>query len=223
MAIEAVHDKSLENKNDEKQYYKIHPKYGAWMENGNLILEVVIPGVKKEQIQMKTTQDYFTLRAIRGDIQYTLDLELNMDITPEKTKARYEEGLLHVEMVRYNPLESAYIVPINGVKHEKTINPEEDKHWVLPEVYRKVDYKNNQIDLEIAIPGVKEENISLKVLPEWFNLTAQHAKYEYRANSGFGTQIVPEKTTAEYFNGLLKIHAVIHNQLDDATKVKIDE
>jgi len=222
MAIEEVKAKPIEEKK-ENNAYKIRPKYGAWMEDDILILEVFLPGVKKDQIQLKTTNEYFTLRADRENFQYSLDLELNMEIVPEKTKARYEEGLLHCELFRYNPLEAAFIVPINGIKREVNISQDDDSYWILPDVFKKVDYKDNKIELEIAIPGVKEENINLKVLPEWFNLVAKHAKYEYRANSGFGTEIIPEKTTAQYSNGLLKISAVIHNRLDDALKVKIGE
>jgi len=227
MAIEEYNKQSIvENEKKSTMKYQIRPKYGAWMEDERLILEIVLPGVKKNQIQMKSLKDYFILTADRdNNIQYALDLELNMEIVPEKTKATYQEGLLRIEMQRYNPLEKAYIVPINGIKVEKQIkaetNEDEDLYWVLPDVSRRVDYVNNKVELEIALPGVKEDQINLKILPEWFNLVAKRDKYEYRANSGFGAEIIPEKTTAEYFNGLLKIHAFIHNRMDDALNVKI--
>ena len=55
---------------------------------------------------------YFTLRAKRDDILYTLDLDLGVDIEPKETKATYEEGLLRVELKRYKPLEHAFNVKI---------------------------------------------------------------------------------------------------------------
>jgi len=225
MAIEESKKQPItEKENQNKPTYQVRPKYGAWMEDEKLILEIVLPGVKKDHIQIKSLKDFFMLRANRENIQYTLDLDLNMDIIPEKTKAIYEEGLLRIELQRFNPLETAYIVPINGIKPEpiKEHNLDSDELvWTLPDVVREVDYAKNEVNIEIALPGVKENQINLKILPEWFNLIAKRDKYEYRANSGFGAEVIPEKTTANYANGLLKIHAIIHNRLDDATNVKI--
>jgi HSP20 family molecular chaperone IbpA len=93
---------------------------------------------------------------------------------------------------------------------------------MLPDVLRELDYEKNTVYIEIALPGVKEEEICLKVLPEWFNLTAERENVQYRANTGFGAEIVPNKTTAEYQDGLLKIHAQIHSPLDDAKKITLD-
>jgi len=226
MAIEEFKNQQVAEKSKENTpSYQVRPKYGAWMEDEKLILEIVLPGVKKDHIQMKSLKDFFMLRANRENIQYTLDLDLNMDIIPEKTKAIYEEGLLRIELQRYNPLEAAYIVPINGVKPEpikEDVQELDEKVWTLPDVVREVDYEKNKVDIEIALPGVKENQINLKILPEWFNLVAKRDKFEYRANSGFGAEVIPEKTIAEYANGLLKIHAIIHNRLDDATNVKIN-
>jgi len=227
MAIEEVKKQSLAEKSDKnRMQYQVQPKYGAWIEDEErLILEIILPGVKKDQIQMKSLKDYFMLRANRENIQYILDLELNMEIVPEKTKATYEEGLLRTELKRFNPLEAAYIVPINGTKREnpskENENEQEDHYWILPEVVKEVDYEHNKVEIEISIPGVKEDQICLKILPEWFNLIAKREKFEYRANSGFGSEVIPEKTTAEYSNGLLKIHLIIHNRLDDAKNIQI--
>jgi HSP20 family molecular chaperone IbpA len=230
MAIEEHKKKSIMEQikaEKPKLKYQVQPKYGAWMEDEErLVIEVVLPGIKKENIQIKSLKDYFTLRATRDDIQYNLDLELNMEIVPEKTTAKYEEGLLHIELYRFNPLETAFIVPVNGKSHSfcesKENKEDDDQYWILPDVTREIDYDNNKVELEIALPGVKEDQICLKVLPDWFNLIAKRDKQEYRANSGFGTEIVPEKTTAEYFNGLLKIHGVIHNEMDDAKRISIN-
>lgn len=92
---------------------RITPKYGVYTEDDKVILQVSIPGVKKENIKMKALKDYFTLRAERGeDTVYMLDLDFGVKIEPEKTTSTYEEGLLRLEFKRYNPLEHAYAVPI---------------------------------------------------------------------------------------------------------------
>jgi len=112
--IMAVDEKKIEEKvAEEKEYqYRVAPRYGVWTEEDKLLIQVALPGVHKEDIQMKALKDYFTLRATRDDILYSLDLEFGIDIEPESTKAEYNEGLLRVEMKRYKPLDHAFIVPI---------------------------------------------------------------------------------------------------------------
>jgi len=215
---------------------RIRPRYSSWIEGEKMILEVVLPGIPRESIQIKGLKDYFMLRAIReikpreltsnsNKILYSLDLALDWEIEPEKTIARYEEGLLRVEMKLFNPLEKSYIVPINGknIDPDKIIkNSESDENFILfPDFSRDINYTEKSIDIEITLPGVKEENILLRVLPDVFDLMALREKITYRANYGFGGNIIPEKTTAIYNDGLLKIHAIIHDRLDDAREVKI--
>ena len=98
---------------EEKKYrYSITPRYQAWSEDDNIELRVVLPGVDKKDIEMKALSDTFMLRARRDDILYRLDLDLNVDIDTKKIKAEYHEGLLKVTMVRHDPLDDAYNVPI---------------------------------------------------------------------------------------------------------------
>lgn len=101
-----------ENKIEDKQLHKIRPRYGTYLEDDKVILQVALPGVKKESIKMKALKDYFTLKAQQNDNLYTLDLDFGIKIEPKETKSTYEEGLLRVEFKRYNPLEHAYLVPI---------------------------------------------------------------------------------------------------------------
>ncbi len=94
---------------------------------------------------------------------------------------------------------------------------------IYPEIYRHINYNEKTVEIEINLPGVKKEDILLKALPDWFHITAkrQDINAEYTANYNFGVEIVPEKTTAEYFNGLLKIHAFITDPLAKAKEVKL--
>ncbi len=91
--------------------YKVTPRYGVWSKDGIITVQIAIPGVKKENIEMRVLPNYFTLRAPRGEVMYALDLELNK-VEPDISKAKYEEGLLKVELKQYNPLEHAYDVRI---------------------------------------------------------------------------------------------------------------
>ncbi len=101
-------------KNVEKRRVEITPRYNAWIEGSKLFIQVVIPGVKKEDISLKALEDRFVLTASRDQsVEYHLDLELNFKIEPTKVKSQYHEGLLKVEFERYNALEHAFTVPIN--------------------------------------------------------------------------------------------------------------
>lgn len=230
MSIEEVKKQPVVESQDQERKIQVRPKYGAWTEgNDKLIIEAALPGVKKENISIKALKDFFMLRGIRDNIMYRLDLELNMEIEPDKIIAKYDEGLLRVELKRHDPLQDAYIVPINGKdrsetckKAEETEKEKKKRSWILPDVYRETDYSTNQVYIEIAMPGAKEDSICLKVLPDWFNLTADRGDFEYRANAGFGAEIVPNKTTAEYSEGLLKIHAQIRSPLDEAKTISVE-
>jgi len=94
---------------------------------------------------------------------------------------------------------------------------------IYPEIYRHINYNEKTVEIEVILPGVKKEDIILKVLPDWFHFTAKRhdIRAEYTANYNFGVEIVPEKTTAEYFNGLLKIHAIITDPLEKAKEVQL--
>jgi HSP20 family protein len=95
-----------------KCQYSITPRYQAWSEEDNIELRVVLPGVEKKDIEMKATTDSFMLRAKRDGVLYRLDLDLNVDVDTKKIKAEYHEGLLKVQLVRHNPLDDAFVVPI---------------------------------------------------------------------------------------------------------------
>lgn len=91
--------------------YKVIPRYGVWSKDDKITVQIALPGVKKDDIEMKVLPNYFTLRAPRGEVMYALDLEI-IKVEPEVSKAEYEEGLLKIELKRYNPLEHAYEVKI---------------------------------------------------------------------------------------------------------------
>ncbi|MBD3353700.1 MAG: hypothetical protein GF364_19605 [Candidatus Lokiarchaeota archaeon] len=104
---------------------------------------------------------------------------------------------------------------------EKKEEEKESVYRVYPDMYKNVDYKQKTVDIEVELPGVKKEKIELKALPTWFLISAPRGDgIEYCAQSGFGAEIILEKTTAKYSNGLLKIHAVIKDPLDDAKTIK---
>lgn len=93
------------------------------------------------------------------------------------------------------------------------------KYRAYPDIYTYVDYDDRTVKVEIALPGVSKKNISLKALPNWFYINATRDEIEYTANYSWGVEIVPNKTTASYNNGLLKVTAHIKDPLDGAKEI----
>lgn len=202
--------------------YQVTPRYGAWLEEDRFVVEVALPGVPKESISMKALQDYFSLRASRENIEYVLDLDLNFKIEPGKVTSDYLEGLLRVEFQRYDPLAHAHVLMARKKAlsdNGDEVQEEKPRYRVFPAIYRHTDTSTKTITIEISIPGVKQENIDLKIMPTWLFLSAGREDMEYRANASFGAEIVPEKTTTEYNKGLLKIKAEIRDPMDNAKDV----
>jgi len=112
MALAKTENKAIEETKKPEYKYRIKPRYGVWSDEDKITIQAALPGVKKEDIEMKTLTDYFTLRAKRDDILYSLDLDMGVEIEPKETKATYSEGLLKVELKRYKPLEHAFNVKI---------------------------------------------------------------------------------------------------------------
>ena len=112
MAIAEKQTGTLSETAESEVRYRIKPRYGVWTEKEHLLIQVALPGVKKDDIEMKALKDYFSLRAKRGEVEYVLDLDFGIDVEPNSTEAKYEEGLLKVKFKRYNPLEHAFEVKI---------------------------------------------------------------------------------------------------------------
>jgi len=80
--------------------------------NVNLIVEFAIPGAPAESVELKILEDGLFLAAPARDIEYVSSLALGWPVRPEKATARYELGLLHVEVPFKDPMEDAVRVKI---------------------------------------------------------------------------------------------------------------
>ncbi len=65
-------------------------------QQGRLKIEVEMPGVDKQIITLDMRKDSFCVSAPRGDADYAGCFLLAHEIEPEKTEARYENGLLRI-------------------------------------------------------------------------------------------------------------------------------
>lgn len=112
---------------------------------------------------------------------------------------------------------------VEKAKSEIQKQPEEEKllYQIFPDMKRRIDYSQRTVEIEVALPGVQKERISLKVLPTWFSLAARRGQMQYAANQSFGAEVIPERTRAKYDNGLLTIVAHIKDPLDEATEISL--
>ena len=98
---------------------------------------------------------------------------------------------------------------------------EEEKIKVSPEICAYVDENHTRLTIEAAIPGVKKEDIMVKMHEDSFSLRAPRQDLEYVAALAFCCPVKPEAAVAKYENGLLKIEVPFKDLMEDAIKVRI--
>lgn len=96
-----------------------------------------------------------------------------------------------------------------------------EKTRIRPNLCAAYDDKKNLYNIEIELPGVKKDDIDLKVLPGGFMVKAPKGEIEYRGDYTFFSPVDPEKTNAKYENGLLTINIPLKEPYEDATRVTV--
>jgi HSP20 family protein len=91
-----------------------------------------------------------------------------------------------------------------------------------PDVCSYVDEDNLVLHLEVSLPGVKKEQIKLRLYDDSFNLSAPRGEdVEYVSAMGFCCPVKAKDAKANYENGLLKISVPFRNVMEDAVSVAI--
>jgi HSP20 family protein len=98
---------------------------------------------------------------------------------------------------------------------------ETDTRRVAADVCSYVSDDGSKLNMEIHIPGVKKEDIKLKLMDDTFTLSAPRDDLEYVATGGFCCPIKTTAVNAIYNNGLLKIEAPFKDAMEGAVDVTI--
>ncbi|MGA1869651.1 MAG: Hsp20/alpha crystallin family protein [bacterium] len=94
------------------------------------------------------------------------------------------------------------------------INKVMNKIKVTPNVFAYADKNYKNLLMEITIPGVKEQDIHMKIKEDGFSLSApRDDEFEYVIDSSFCYPVTPYKTKTNFKDGLLKVEVPFKNPI----------
>jgi HSP20 family molecular chaperone IbpA len=79
----------------------------------NIHLEICVPGVKKQAINLKIRDDSYSLFAPRDDFDYVSAAAFCCPVNSKKAKASYKDGMLKVTVPLKDPMAGAHVVKIH--------------------------------------------------------------------------------------------------------------
>ncbi|MCK7506118.1 MAG: hypothetical protein MZV70_19920 [Desulfobacterales bacterium] len=97
----------------------------------------------------------------------------------------------------------------------------EDKLKMAADVCSYVNEDDQHIHLEICVPGVKKQAISLKIRDDSYSLFAPRDDFDYVSAAAFCCPVNSKKAKASYKDGMLKVTVPLRDPMEGAHVVKI--
>jgi HSP20 family protein len=98
---------------------------------------------------------------------------------------------------------------------------DDNKRKATPDVCSYINEKNDALHMEVSLPGVRKEDIHLKLKDDSFYLTAPREDLEYVTTGTFCCPMDVNHTDAKYENGLLKIEVPFKDPMAEAVSVTV--
>ncbi len=92
---------------------------------------------------------------------------------------------------------------------------------LAPNTVVHADEDRNVLIIEFSIPGSPTDTIDLRILPGSVHLTAPARDVVYVSSLALAWPVKPEKTEANYVDGLLRMEVPFKDPMEDAVKVVI--
>jgi len=92
---------------------------------------------------------------------------------------------------------------------------------VSPDICTYVDQDHTKLGIDAVIPGVRREDVSIKIHEDSMYLRAPREEVEYVATISFCCPVKPTEASAKYENGLLKIEVPFKDPMEDAVSVPV--
>lgn|SRR5690606_25651113 len=97
-----------------------------------------------------------------------------------------------------------------------------DMTKVSPSICAYPDEKYENLEIEVILPGVEKKDISFKLTEDGFYVRATKEGVEYVDSYAICCPVVPDKATARYSNGVLKVTVPYQQPFENAIDVKIE-
>lgn len=75
----------------------------------NYYIQVELPGIKKENVELSVSEQSFCVMGTREDIDLIACYHLAHPVNEDRSKAKYKDGLLHVTIPLKKPLKGKKI------------------------------------------------------------------------------------------------------------------